>query len=404
MGPVNNSLATDVIRSWHRAMIWVSVVLVAITFASYAWAHHGVLSRLLFWFGLGGENNFGAWWSGMLLLISAMQAYDGFGDPDNLPGARRGWLVMSAILLALSFDEVASLHEFLSADKSYLLVFGVTGALLLAYSVSQLALSNVPWRILTLILLSFTLFGSVGLQEMYQASRTWNDPVTYGVRALIEEGTEIAGMLILIFATRANTRVLLNKHHPDALIAATRGKLPLIVAVGALVPIMAGATFILPYPGGPADWLAAGTYLLCAARVLHPILIGTEVLRQRTVLLLGFYLIASALSNGLKLSWTPEIFGGPISIRGLGNAGLLLTANVVFRMGGRRTTIWFYPTAVAVLAASFWSTSQLLWCTIPGCLALWMFALEGQSAPATSVRLREFDLELTRRLARLPLA
>jgi hypothetical protein len=359
-------------------MVWVSLFFVAVTFASYAWAKHGLLSRLLFWVGLGGENNLGAWWSGMLLLTGALHAFDGFGDTDNRPGARRGWLVLSAMLLALSFDEVASLHEFLARteDPRYLLVLGIIGVVLLAYSVGQLAISHVPWRILALILLSFALFGSVVLQEEYQTSRTWNNPVIYGARALIEEGTEIAGMLILIFVARANTRVLLNRHHPDALIAATRGRIPLIVTAGVLIPIMTGATFILPYPGGPADWLVACIYLLCAVCVFRPILIGDEVLNQRTALLLLFYLVASAISVGLKLSWDPEILGVPVSIRGIGVAGLLLTANLVFRAAGRRTTIWFYPAAAVVLLASLWSSSQLLWCTIPSCVALWIFSCE----------------------------
>ena len=85
-------------------MVWISVGFVAVTFASYAFPHHGSLTRVLFWVGLGGENNLGAWWSGMLLLIGAMHAFDGFGDTDGQPAARRGWLGLSAILLGLSFD------------------------------------------------------------------------------------------------------------------------------------------------------------------------------------------------------------------------------------------------------------------------------------------------------------
>jgi len=372
-------------RSWFRAMVWISVVVVADTFASFAWAKHGLLSHFLFWVGLAGENNLGAWWSGMLLLIGALHAFDGFGNTDNLPSARRGWLVLSAILLALSFDELASLHEFLgraAGDDRYLLVLAIIGAMLLAYSVSQLAISKLPWRHLGLILLSFALFGSVYLQEVLQSIGTWDNPYIKGLRGMIEEGTEITGMLILIFVTRTNTRVLLNRDHPDALIAATLGRVPLIVAAGVSIPIMTAATFILPFPGGPADWLAACIYLLCAAHVFRPILLSNGVLRQSTAPLLLFYLVASALSNGLHIKWDPEIFGVPVSIRGVGIAGLLLTANIFFRSGGRPTTIWFYPAAAAALLVSLWPNSQILWCMIPTCVALWIFTLESRQHSA----------------------
>jgi hypothetical protein len=307
-------------------------------------------------------------------------AVDAVHAPLKLMIVSCAWIVLIGGISVLAYEGLrfinatAGIGPFLLDRLWYLFLF-VTVIML---GVSQLAMSHVSWRILTLILLGFALFGSVVVQELYQSSRTWNNPVIYGARALIEEGTEIAGMLILIFVAGTNTRVLLNKHRPDALIAAARGRIRLIVAAGVLIPILTGATFILPYPGGPADWLAACIYLLCAVSVFRPVLIGDEVLNQRTALLLLFYLVASAMSIGLKLSWEPEISGVPVSIRGIGVAGLLLTANIVFQTAGRRTTIWFYPAAAVVLLASLWSSSQLLWCTIPSCVALWIFTRESR--------------------------
>lgn len=380
MNAMQLGFEASLLRLWFRTMVRVSLLLVLVTFASYALAKHGLLSSLLFWVGLGGENNLGAWWSGMLLLTGAVHAFDGFADTDNRPSARHGWLALSLMLLALSFDEVAALHEFLAGtgNPGYWLVLGIIGVILLAYSMSQLALSHCPWRLLALILLSFVLFGSVVLQELYQTSRTWSNPVVYGIRAVLEEGTEIAGMLILIFVTRMNTHALLNKNRPDGLMAVAHGRIPLIIAISALIPITVGATFILPFPGGPADWLAACTYLVCALRVIHPVLIGNEELNKGTVLLLLFYLVSSAASNGLKLSWDPEILGVPVSIRGIGVAALLLMANTVFKAAGRRTSAWFYAVASVILIASLLTRSQLLWCTIPSCAALWMFVRESR--------------------------
>ena len=97
----------------HRSLPSRRLLLI-VTLFSYALAGSGALSRLLFWLGLGGENNIGAWWSGMLLVLAAFFAFDGFFNPDKPLGERRGWLALGFALLFLSFDEIASLHESLS--------------------------------------------------------------------------------------------------------------------------------------------------------------------------------------------------------------------------------------------------------------------------------------------------
>src|SRR5215510_4600692 len=61
---------------------------------------------------LSNENVAAAWFSGMLLLLGALHAADGYFRlrHTNLKAAL-AWCVIAGMLLALSADEVASLHE-----------------------------------------------------------------------------------------------------------------------------------------------------------------------------------------------------------------------------------------------------------------------------------------------------
>ncbi len=90
---------------WLYGVIVVCVLLVATTLASIGP------------FNLRNESNFAALWSGMLLLLVAIHAFDGRAQhrTDN-PVVGRAWLIISLILVTLSFDEIGSLHERLPSE------------------------------------------------------------------------------------------------------------------------------------------------------------------------------------------------------------------------------------------------------------------------------------------------
>lgn len=61
-------------------------------------------------FNLRGESNYAALWSGMLLLLTALHAYDGAAqNRREAPSIARAWLVISVVMILLSFDEIGSL-------------------------------------------------------------------------------------------------------------------------------------------------------------------------------------------------------------------------------------------------------------------------------------------------------
>jgi hypothetical protein len=90
---------------WFAGLAAVSALLLVCIHLSYALIGHGMLTTVLFWLGMGGENNIGSWWSGMLFAIGAVLAFDGFANAAKPLHERRGWCASS---LLISFYVVAS--------------------------------------------------------------------------------------------------------------------------------------------------------------------------------------------------------------------------------------------------------------------------------------------------------
>ncbi len=369
------------LRRWFGALMTVSAALLIITFASYAVADHHWVGQILFWLGLGGENNVGAWWSGMLLALAALMAFDGFFDGSRRPVEQRGWLALAFALLLLSFDEIASLHEYLSVrGLKYLAVLGIIGLSVASYGMQQLRRARVPARTLLRLLLAFGLLATVPLHEVIQHKLQWHSPAIYGLRAFLEEGTEIVAMLIFVSVTRETSAAALRAGQ-DALVALVRRPRLVILTALSLWPILVAATFELPQPGGPADWLACTLFMACA---LLGVRAGVRDGRfdKRSLALIFFYLAASAAANAMKFQWDPAIFGVSVNLRGVAFAVLLISAVAVLNANRRRLKVSRALLAAAGIGACsiVWHSSQLLWCGLPPVLALWLYWIERQAA------------------------
>jgi hypothetical protein len=374
--------APDLTRRYMQLLVFVSVILSLVTFASYALQGHGILSAVLFLIGLGGENNIGSWWSGMLLLVGAVHAFDGYTHLDNAKSARKGWLTLALVLLLLSFDEVSSVHEYVANVSGRLawLPLGAIGFVLVTYSILQLAKSGVGKRSITLIIVSFTMLGTIVLQEHFQHAISWSNPVVYGIRAFIEEGTEVAAMLILVFVTMANSQCNIERDRVNLFEATVVLRQLILLASIVTLPLLVWATFFLPFPGGPADWLAESLYLFCALRVIRAVIVEQRQLNARVLLLLFLYIGASAMSSVMSLDYNPAILGVPVSIRGVGVCAILIAAGPILRSNGRETTgLWIVTGAVVALIAVLYPQSQMIWCSIPPAVAIWIYSMESKT-------------------------
>jgi len=345
------------------------------TFASYALQDRSPLAMPLFRFGLGGENNVGAWWAGMLPLLGAVLAFDGYANRTNTLRERRGWLALAGALLLLSFDEVASLHEYLAGrGRLYLVPLGLLGLTLVGSALVDLRAARVPRRTLVLLVTAFGLLATVPLHEIVQHVVSWNGGAVYGLRAVLEEGTEILAMLLLLDATRSASAALART---GDVLTAVRHRTEWLFAGAALLPVLTAATFVLPYPGGPASWLGAALFLACALNVVRGYALGQQRPGYAPALLLAFYIVASAATAAVPLSWDPAILGHPVGLRGAAFALLLAAAGPLLKIAGRPASL--APFALGALGtglAALRPQSQILWCAIPPAIALWLYAIE----------------------------
>ena len=149
---------------------------------------------------LGTEENYAVWWSGICLFIAASLFYRVASAQPKLSESWR-WVILSLSFLALSFDEIGSLHEIVAT------YFGWAGlapfALIFAVGIgaSLFSMFRQPgYRIAAfLISLGVLLFASVaGLEFVEHNIDLSRHQRRY--RLILEEGTELLGMSLLIIA------------------------------------------------------------------------------------------------------------------------------------------------------------------------------------------------------------
>jgi hypothetical protein len=209
-----------------------------------------------------------------------------------------------------------------------------------------------PRGTLGLLLLAFGLLASVPIHETLQDILAWRDPVIYGVRAVLEEGTEIVAMLIFVWVAHANSAALL-RSSGDGLVAPVHWRRHILVAALLLWPILNAATFLLPAPGGPADWLASTPLLACALLVVRTSMLEGK-LDSRAFALVAF--------------WRRIHLPRPLLV-----AALVGISTIV------------------------WPSSQALWCALPSAFALWLYSIESNlAAVAARTRVEPLSVEAVR--------
>lgn len=144
-------------------------------------------------FNLAVEMNAGAWWSSTSLLMLALLAYELFSSRQD--GSRPAWLVLSAILFLLSWDEIGSLHERAGGFNNLLPVIFVF-ILVLAYALGVLFRMRETRKTTIWIAVAFGLLGSVVLQERLEHAFEWPMWMA-GIRVGIEEGSELLAFLLI---------------------------------------------------------------------------------------------------------------------------------------------------------------------------------------------------------------
>ncbi|NEO41398.1 MAG: hypothetical protein F6J90_35770 [Moorea sp. SIOASIH] len=194
-----NSLKKQLMTlSWWKWIVIIDILFIVATFLSAI--NSPWLNTLfkVYHFNLAGEMNIAVWWSSILLFIAAFLSYENFVS-EKRRGYSTSWLIISSVMLLLSLDEIGSIHEVLQEDSwSNYIPFALVGIILLTYSLLKLFSQQNTRKSVILILSGFILFGSVVFQEYIEVTTEWSDSLL-GIRAAIEEGSELLGTLLCLF-------------------------------------------------------------------------------------------------------------------------------------------------------------------------------------------------------------
>ncbi len=302
-------------KLWLWGLIVVSIVVLAATVVfqelDIAQLSHLTLTQ---------ENNVGAWWSGILLLIGAIHAFDGYRLwKYERSRVARGWAALALALLILSLDEIGSLHERVELwlpGGAWLNVLPFASVVvgLFAYAVASLWPGRDYRRAAVLIVLAFLCFGATAFQDYLEHNEIWMNMISRGVRAGLEEGSELAGMLLLIRAALPNTGGIFRRNmasRAPVLDAPFSWRRYLVPGALALSPVLAYASagWLLDHRGHPAAWLASALYFLAAVAALRPFArTGTKGSLWHWVLA-GSAALASASSTALN-NMLPYVLAG----------------------------------------------------------------------------------------------
>lgn len=289
-------------------------------------------------FSLAGENNLAAWWSGALLLLAALYAVEAASRAHatlvaaardakvppraGLRSIRAGWISIAIVLAALSADELGQFHEWMDLILGWgtwlsLLPFAL--ALLGVASAGFVALWRLPPLRGTVVALvaGFAILGTVPpALEFAEHTRDWGIPTTwshpYNLRLVLEEGSELLGMLVLLHACAwgrligpaGRERFPATSIVPDPMAL----RRPLLI-VGWVVAL--GVTLLsllLPPAMSPQTWFVTAFFLVAATTSLarHPAAAGSRLIA--TIALFG-----SVAGTVFKL-WGPVWLGVAVAL------------------------------------------------------------------------------------------
>jgi hypothetical protein len=278
------------------------------------------------------------------------------------------------LLLVLSIDEVASVHERMGSWTA-LAPFGLVLCLLAAFACMTL------WRVpeerakAQWILVALSLFASVAGQEHLENQSQWWGAFD-SLRAFVEEGTEIGAMVLLLWVTmRKSGGMFDSRGCPGPVFEGlVRAPMALLVAGLTIAPIFVylAIEFAHPERGNPALWLAAASLFsaaLCAARD-YPAYGVQPGWAQWAMALLCLLLSFGAMRLSPTLGQLSQLL--------LAAAPLLICALWYFSFEHARKSkrLFFASAAIAVFALGSWFSTSA-WTVHLGYMAVAVLILYG---------------------------
>jgi len=140
------------------------------------------------------------------LLLSAILAF------EKSKTSTSSWIIIAGVLACLSLDEIGSIHERVGIFKGWsgVLPFAFIFSGLVIYALINIAKHPKDKFSALYIIIGFTLFATVALQEFIEHKFTWA-PWIKGLRVGVEEGTELLGIYFILLAVVKKSSPELNK-------------------------------------------------------------------------------------------------------------------------------------------------------------------------------------------------
>lgn len=344
---------------WWLAIVVVTVFVLTATYV----AADSPSALILRTFSLSGENSFGSWWSSLLLFLAALHALDGYLHNRGVRQFKAiGWLMLGLCCLGLSLDEGGSLHErvgILSAEMGYewwvlIIPFALVFMVMVSVAITSFLKEGAYLRS-ALVLLVFALFALVAVQEEFEHKLQWSDSML-GMRALIEEGTEMIAILLMVWLCSKNSGGIFRGDGNIAVGMANEFFRPLTGLFLVLLLPVAYWNAVLPDQdrGHPADWFAAVLFFTAAIALLRAAFEGKPQS-------LRFYVAALVMIAGSCLTFVARVEyaidhstftlnqqGEGLSVRMILLAGLMI-AGLLLIHGQRNSVSAYYAIGVFVL-------------------------------------------------------
>ena len=175
----------------------ISLLLILAT-AVFPYIHDGFLKwRILAYLNLAWEMNIAVWWSGSLLFLSGLLAYQiSSWDTDS----KQAWMALTLLFFFLSMDEIGSIHERvgnLDIGSTAYAVIAIIAASALLFSVWILWKTKSDKKGLIFLLMGMVMMVSAVPNEYLEHHFDWPHSLA-GPRDAFEEGLELIGAFVCL--------------------------------------------------------------------------------------------------------------------------------------------------------------------------------------------------------------
>ena len=261
--------ATFAMRLAGTGLYWMMAVVAVIDLVLIVTSGYlavGDATRLTAQLNLGLENNAAVWWSSATLLFAGLLLFDA---AFKHAGQRTALLIIAALLVFLSLDEMGSLHERIYNGSIWSYVpYALAGGLSFLYAFWRLYNDPTLRPVSIVLFIGFSCFGSVVIQEFFEHNVDW--PIwALGLRVGIEEGTELLGTALCLYAAgkllgfdKSPSLTLPDLDHESK--SLTIGVAVVMIAAAIYTAFVAPNLTGYPVRGNPALWFAMAAFFYLA--------------------------------------------------------------------------------------------------------------------------------------------